>query len=546
MNGCFTLVIMALFVSISAHAETDNTQEIPKTEEAIKTGDELIPASTLPASVKKQPLVAPHEIVTTSTNAKEIAEIEDSVIEETGAIEQDTVVKEEKAEDTILNDTTANESPINENSENKSPNEKLRQFIQLVEAAEFDAAYVLGLDLQAEWEGDEEFDFNFGFSAAQTGHYNHAIFSFERLLHAHPNNLRFRIELARCHYFLKNYNAAEREFKQIEKHQPPQNVQRQIDKFLTSIAEQKQQVTHSWMLGGGIAGGYDSNINAATDLDAVDATLFISNARLEGSLNLDDEQKSQGSSYIQLQGFAQYQQPLSKRTSIDAAVFASNKNNTLNDTYDLTHTTLDGGFKILRSNHNFRFGGAYRHFWLGSETLQYQALANARWQWHFASGWNFSEDLEAGQQDNDQNNSLDYYQWQSKSTLQRDILDLNQSIQLNLGSDSSTRNINQFQGRDYYSLMYQLQYGLTEKQRLFGLINYRNNNYLDEFSSDHIFYADKKRSDQLSQIIIGWTYMLMKYTSTKIQLSHSQNTSNLELYEYQRTLIEAGLTISFN
>ena len=513
MNGRFTLVIITLFISISAYAETGPLQEPPIPEETISVTEDITQPPEI--SIDENP-------------------VDENPVDEKPVDEITTIENIDKEEPSV-------EIPNKEKA-----NKNLSQFIRLVEATEYSDAYALGLELQNEWEGDEQFDFNFGISAAQSGHYNQAIFSFERLLQAYPKNLRFRLELARCHYFLSNYYAAEREFKNVEKHQPPEKVQQQIDKFLASIAEQKQQVTQSWLLGAGIAGGYDSNINAATDLDAVDATLFISNARLEGSLNLDDDQKSQGSSYLQLQGFAQYQQPLSKRTSIDAAVFASNKNNALNDIYDLTHTTLDGGFRILRSNHNFRLGGAYRHFWLGSETLQYQALANARWQWHFAPGWNFSEDLEGGKQDNDQNDSLDYYQWQSKSTLQRDVLDLNQSLQLSLGSDSSIRTIDQFQGRNYYALIYQIQQGLTETQRLFGLVNYRHNDYLDEFASDHIFYADKKRSDQLAQIIAGWTYMFMKNTSTKVQISHSNNTSNLELYEYQRTLIEVGLTITFN
>ena len=58
--------------------------------------------------------------------------------------------------------------------------EDFTRLIQLVESTDFHAAYLLGLDLQTEWEWDGEFDFNFGFAAAQTGHYNHAIFSFER------------------------------------------------------------------------------------------------------------------------------------------------------------------------------------------------------------------------------------------------------------------------------------------------------------------------------------------------------------------------------
>ena len=495
MNGRFSLVIILLFSHAFAHAEIDN----------ITTAAE---PAIIPETSQKTDLNPPVE-------------------------GPDPV-------DVKADSVTAKPEPV------APKGNSLDKLIELINNNDMHAAYLLGLEMQQEWEGDEKFDFNFGFAAAQTGHYNQAIFSFERLLQSHPKNLRFRLELARCHYFLKNYNAAEYEFNQVKNAQPPENVEQQIDKFLVKIAEQKQQVSRSWQLGGGLAGGYDSNINAAADLDNINATLFISNAKLTGTLNLDDEQKSQGSSYYQLQGFGQYQQPLSKRTSIDATVFLSHKDNGISDTFDLTHTSIDGGFRFLRSNHNFRFGGAYRHFLLDSETLQYQALANARWQWYFSPGWNFSSDIEAGKQDNDQNDGLDFHQWQSRSTFQRNVLDFNQSLQFNFGSDSSIRSINQFQARDYYSFVYQLQKGLTEKQRLFSLLNYRINDYQDKFSSDHIFYADEKRSDQLAQIILGWTYAFMENTSAKIQINHSQNNSNLELYEYQRTLFEAGIMITFN
>ena len=153
--------------------------------------------------------------------------------------------------------------------------EIVTKLAQLVSENKFTLAYELGQTHQAEWEGDGEFDFNFGVAAAQTQHFNEAIFAFERLLEEFPNNARFRLELARCHYFLNNLIVAEQEFKRVERQKPPEGVQKHIDRFLTRIAEQRQQIQPSWSGGLDIAAGHDSNINAATDLDAVQATFYI-------------------------------------------------------------------------------------------------------------------------------------------------------------------------------------------------------------------------------------------------------------------------------
>ena len=72
----------------------------------------------------------------------------------------------------------------------------LDKLIELINNNDMHAAYLLGLEMQEEWEGDEKFDFNFGFAAAQTGHYNQAIFSFERLLQSHSKKLRFPLQPA--------------------------------------------------------------------------------------------------------------------------------------------------------------------------------------------------------------------------------------------------------------------------------------------------------------------------------------------------------------
>ncbi len=441
---------------------------------------------------------------------------------------------------TVANTEQATEAPTENNSG------QLNQLIELIENNKFTQAYKLGSKMYHEWEGDEQFDFHYALAAAQTAHYNEAIFPFERLLEAYPNNLRFRLELARCHFFLNNLNAAEREFRQVAASSPPIEVQGHIDGFLARIAEKKQQVSHAFHAGVGLALGYDSNINAAADLDAINATFYQNDSPiLTGVLKLDNDEKSQASSYYQLQGYSQYQRPLSKRTSIDASITGSIKDNTIDNTYDLTNIALNGGFRLLRNKHNLRFGGIVRQYWLAGENLQHQILANVAWQWHFARLWKTTTEFEAGQQDNNQNDALDFTQWQAKGALNRNFEGLNQSIQLGIGSDIAKDSNNDFQGRYYYALSYQAQQLLTTAQRIYGLVNFRANTYADAFADDHIFYAGRTRDDQLMQFIAGWGYEFMTDMATNVQLSHSQNNSNLKLFDYQRTLIEAGLTISF-
>ncbi|MFT6114339.1 MAG: hypothetical protein ACJA10_001280 [Oleispira sp.] len=439
---------------------------------------------------------------------------------------------------------TSNEIGANASSEEQS---KLIQLIMLIETSKFDLAYSMGLEMNTEWEGDEKFDFNFALAAAQTGHFNQAVFPFERLLENTPNNLRFRLELARCYFFLNNLPAAEREFNLVANNNPPKEVQNNIKRFLDRIAEQKQQVNQTWVAGVGIAIGHDSNINAAADIDAINATFYEANVPvLTGSLILSNKQKSKASNYYQLQGYGYYKQPLSKRSSLDARVSASQKDNAVNNDYDLTNISLNGGFTILRSNHNVRLGGTARQYWLAGEKLQNQLLANVRWQWYFAPSWKAQAELEAGHQDNSQNDALDFNQWQSKLGIQRNNNQgLVQNLQFSLGSNIAKERKNDFRGSDYYSLGYQAQQQLAEKQKLYVLASVRNNNYASDFADDDIFFAGELRKDNIKQITAGWVYNLMPTTAVKLQINHSKNQSNLELYDYQRTLIEAGLTLAF-
>lgn len=431
-------------------------------------------------------------------------------------------------------------------SSKEAVNNPVKRLLLLNQQQLFEQAYALALSIRQAWEGDEEYDFNFALAAAQTGHYNEALFAFERLLETQPNNIRVHLELARCHYFLNNLSASKKGFELVASHNPPANVQKSIDHFLSRIAEKQQQVTKSWRNTLGLSAGYDSNINAAADLDSIDATFFYNNIpALTGVLTLNDDQKEKDSYYYQLQGHSVYKQPLSKRSSLDVSLSASHKDNAIDDEYDLSNLSINSGFRILRGQHNIRIGGVARQYWLAGDSLQNQLLANIGWQWFFKQNWKATTEFELGRQDNKLNEALDFIQWQGKLAINRKTTSLSHNIQLGIGQDKAREFEYEFQGRDYYSLGYQVSKPVFNNQQVYGLLNYRLHDYSDAYADDHIFFAGETRQDKMAQFISGWVYEFIPSTAVKIQASHHINNSNLELYDYQRTLIEAGLTISF-
>lgn len=449
-----------------------------------------------------------------------------------------------------LETTQETDKEVNQGQKTNSPQETasppLKQLILLNNKQMFQQAYALAQNLRHNWEGDEVFDFNFALAAAQTGRYSEALFAFERIQESQPNNIRVQLELARCHYFVNNLSASKKGFELVASHNPPANVQKSIDHFLNRIAEKQQQVTQSWSNSLGVSAGYDSNINAAADLDSIDATFFYNNVpALTGVLTLNNDQKAKDSYYYQLQGQSIYQMPLSKRSSLDVSLSGSHKDNTLDDEYDLSNLTINSGFRVLRGQHNIRIGAVARQYWLAGDNLQNQLLANIGWQWFFVQNWKTTTEFEFGRQDNKLNEALDFIQWQGKLAINRKTTDLSQNIQLGIGQDKARQFENEFQGRDYYSLGYQISKPVFNNQQVYGLLNYRLHDYSDAYADDHIFFAGKTRQDKMAQFIAGWVYEFIPATAVKVQASHHINNSNLELYDYQRTLIEAGLTISF-
>jgi len=107
---------------------------------------------------------------------------------------------------------------------------------------------------------NSKFNFYFGRSAYETGHYEVALAAFERVDMLGNGNIRNTLEVARTYYMLKMYEDAEIAFKKILANPHlPKNIRINIEYLLSNISQvQKKSFTYAKILTGIL---YDSNVN---------------------------------------------------------------------------------------------------------------------------------------------------------------------------------------------------------------------------------------------------------------------------------------------
>lgn len=151
-----------------------------------------------------------------------------------------------------------------------------RNLQQLNQEQQFQAAYELGLKQLTEEAGRPAFDMAFGVAALESGHYDQALFAFERVLMYDRNAPLPRLELARTHFMLGNLMAARRHFNQVLEQDPPPPpaVARRIQWFLNAIDQREagravaaSDMSARFHLGARL--GYDSNPRNMTHQDVL-------------------------------------------------------------------------------------------------------------------------------------------------------------------------------------------------------------------------------------------------------------------------------------
>lgn len=425
----------------------------------------------------------------------------------------------------------------NNNAATLTTKKQLEALDVLIKRRQYQQAFSLSSRLVEEFEGDAKFDFQYGMAAVETGHYDDALFAFERLVFTFPNQPRYRLELARTHFYLRNLIRAEIEFKKILKQNPPTPVKNNVKIFLDKIVELNRMVEPKLFLTVDLGGGYDSNINSATSERELPQEELV----FPVDIVLNDESRETGSSYWSTLINFGYLSPISKTSSYDIRAVYSKRANTEVTTYDLDTAMLEGGYGFYTGPVKWRGAGRYQLINLDGESFLNTASAIGQATWLFKTGANLNFAFNYGMSSYDANANGDMSQQQFNITYSSIPKKDNWFFTFIFGSDEADSALNKFNGKSYQGFTYYSSTLLGQRASRYWMANVLSS----EYNAINTSLYTKLRKDTSINAGLGWRYSFNSHLSVRNDYSVSISDSTLEANTYNRFKAELGITYSF-
>lgn len=140
-----------------------------------------------------------------------------------------------------------------------------RELIGKRNAVSAAAVYARLAPLQEQFGGDPDYDYLLGIAALDSGHASEAVFALQRVVAQMPGFAGARLDLARAHYALGDYEDATDELNVLKGQNPPPEAAQAIEDYLA--ASKRGSLAYKSGVSGYamLSAGYDSNANGATD-----------------------------------------------------------------------------------------------------------------------------------------------------------------------------------------------------------------------------------------------------------------------------------------
>ena len=145
----------------------------------------------------------------------------------------------------------------------------------LIRDGQAEQAYALLEPQEFERAGEPDFDYLLGLAALEAGKPGRATLALERVLLVDPNYAGARLDLGRAYYALGDFTRAKTELAAVRELDPPPAARQTVEKYLAAIDAATTKPAKT-VVGGYVdmAGGWDSNVNAANDVSNIFIPFF--------------------------------------------------------------------------------------------------------------------------------------------------------------------------------------------------------------------------------------------------------------------------------
>lgn len=399
------------------------------------------------------------------------------------------------------------------------------------------AAYELLLPLEAQRAGDPEYDYLLGIASIDAGDHERAIFALERVLAVQPGNLQARAEIARAYYELGEKDTAQREFESVRAGEVPQAVRATVDRYLSAIAASRATRFNAYVE---IGAGHDSNVNAATAQSQV-AVPFFGGALFQlapGALKLED-------SFSSFAAGLSFGHDLSAQWSLVGGASYYGKYNRDITLFDMSSWDGALGLRWAKDADAITLVAQGQTYSVDDRRYRDSLGGTLQWQHNLNQASQVSVFL--------QHAALSY------PDPTQEIRDAHRTI-LGVGTAHAF-------GGEFSPVVFASLYGGEEKQDnetvphlghkpigvrvgaqtavatqtiLFGVASYEQRKYNGD---DPLFLV--RRDDAYYDVTVGITYTFAPKWSLRPQATYTENSSNIEIYSYKRTVAQVSLRRDF-
>lgn len=403
---------------------------------------------------------------------------------------------------------------------------------RLVEQKQYAKAYQRALILREENEGDPRFDYLYGFSALQTGHFNEAVFALDRVTVSTPLVIRPRLELARAYLRLNNNSAAIKEFNDVLSLSPPPIVRKNVMAYIDELERARNGVVAQRSVTKKLVSflvGYDDNINFGHDGDEIDLPDF-------GLFTLDPSSVKQGSGFAEAKFQIKNRTIKNKRKSTFVLANFTHKKYFKDNNFDLIDLDFRVGMTLSKNDKQYQFIARTRPIMLDgdmySNTLGLDAIARKS----LGGSSIASVQLSLEKYDNrvlslsDRSRAIVTGRWEKQ------IAEIQHQFNVYLGKEWPDKKEGKQYSRDISGIGYFAVRKWNNKNRTYVGLDYRHYKHQKAYS----VFPDK-RTDNRFILKAGHEWQINDKFALIFAAQHIDNKSNIDLYDSKRNEIKVGI-----
>ena len=415
---------------------------------------------------------------------------------------------------------------------------KQDQLQQLIDAKQYQKAYSLAEKLMNARVGEVEFDYLYGQAASGIGKIGEAIFAMQRVIASKPDHFQARLKLARLYLEQNNSEAAYKEVDYLLQLKPPAQIQTQAILIRNkSRSQQARYFTNSLTGYVSLDFGYDSNVNSTI---AIDGGYLVAGNTL---LLFDESAESRPDNYSRLAGGITSAYGLGNDFFVFGGLDAYEKKNQKEDKFDATLMSLFGGAGFDLQQHRFTLPLYYQKFLVGHNAYLARTAVSADWQYLYSSDEEFGASLQYGANkfdflpERDVDNVSLIIGWKKHM---KDELSPRLGVNVQFGNDTAKDKLYDQYGRNYSQL--DLEASMTVWRDHVPYVNatYRTSTHMAE---DPLY--NETRKDTFAYFELGWRWYFLDSTFARLGYSYAKNSSNLELYKFERSQYFLGVQYNY-